>query len=312
MVQRRHKVQSMRWKMKATITAGVVTVILMMGTIAKASTSSDVALLLTQVVDSSIEGAPEEVAFWWQGQEVPLWTESDTPVMEALDRSGVSVATPERVEVSRIYRRPGLSTSNGAQLGTLLEVDRVLVGQVEYRPIEGQPPLHYPGIEARATVDLVPAGDSEGLSMERFEVTRRVYGRDFEALWPQATEELGQALGEAMGHHLRRTGAEVGAGSGDHAIVVRNVERAQHLETLREVLQGVGAVDSVRPRWVSEGIIALGLEPQEGTSEARARADAMAALEGGEFEGFELRFESSSDVSEHGEIWLEPQGGVSF
>ena len=298
--------------MKATITAGLVTVLMIVGATAQASTSSDVALLLTQVADSSIDGAQEEVAFWWQGQEEPLWTESDARVMEALERSGVSVAMPEQVEVSRIYRRPGLSTSNGAQLGTLLEVDRVLVGQVEYRPIEGRPPLHYPGIEAQATVDLVPAGDSEGLSMERFEVTRRVYGRDFETLWARATEELGEALGEAMGHHLRRTGAEVGAGSGDRAIVVRNVERAQYLETLREALQGVEAVDSVRPRWVSEGIIALGLEPQEGTTEDRARADAMAALEGGEFEGFELRYESSSDVSEHGEIWLEPQGGVSF
>ena len=298
-----------RWKELAAMMVAAMAMVV--APTAEAS-SADVAVLLTQVVDGAIEEADEEVAFWWQGSEEPRWTASDQWIFEALEDSGVDVARPAQVEISRIYQRPGLSRSNAAQMGTLLDVDRVLVGEVEYRPISANPPLNYAGIEARAKVDLVPAGDAEGVSMERFEITRQVYGPELSGLWQDSTEALGKALGEAMGHHLRRTGAEVGAGDGDRSIVLRNVERAQYLDEVRASMQALEVVASVRPRWASEGIVALAVIAGDGVSQRQATAEAMHALESEQFEAFDLRFSDESSVSSSGEVWLEPRSGATF
>lgn len=213
---------------------------------------------------------------------------------------------PGEMNISRIYRRPDLSTANAAQLGGLLGGKQVLVGRVEYRRIEAVAPLNYSGIEARAEVELIVAGASDGISLQRFTVQRHYFGNDGgDELLEVARSQAGESLGELMGYSLSRIGGSVGLVSEKPLLGLRNLERAENLEAIRRRLLEIEEVHSVVERWASEGIIALEINP--GIDDEETSNYAIRVLENHRFDEFSLEREAS--VVDEGlvQFWVEPR-----
>ncbi len=293
-----------RYGWQLTLVMAVTVVLSGVTSTAMASGDSDVAVLLTEVTESGVVGDDDRLDFWWSGSETPQWTMSDEIVFDALREAGVDPAEPERLDISRIYRRPGLSTENAAQLGSLLDAERVLVGEIQYLPIGRVAPLGYRGVEARAEVTLVPAGNADGVALDRFSITRRVYGEDGDEALSEVRQKAGQALGEVLGQSLHRSAGQIG-GDGEAVLALRNVERAENLEAVRQRLVELDEVDGVAERWATEGLIALEIESANGDSSG-VLDYAADVLEHHEFE--EFRAVPSSDPVTEGvtELWLEP------
>lgn len=267
----------------------------------------DVAVLVTEVIEAGLLAEEQQIAFWWSTSEAPQWTVSDEIIFDALGHAGIIALRPERTDISRIYRRPGLSRENAAQLGRLLDADPVLVGEIQYRRLAPVAPLGYAGVEGRAVVELVPAGDSEGVALERFTVTRRVYGTVDEGLLDASRRATGRALGEVMGQSLKRRGGEVGSQGDELLLALRNVERSENLELIRERLLAIDEVDRVVERWVSEGVIALSVEGPD--TESGIADYASRVLENHTFEGFELLRSDRPSMEGVTEFWLQPRLG---
>ncbi len=273
--------------------------------VAAADEDADIVLLLTQVVEGEDD---QEIRFWWSEADKPRWTESDEVVFASLRELGVQPAMPDAINISRIYRRPGLSTDNAAQLGRLLNSERVLVGEVQYRSLPPVAPLGMAGVQARAVVELVPAGDAEGISLERFTVQRTVFGDDVEDLMARAQQMTGRALGEVIGQSLQRVSGDVGSQSGNRLLALRNLERAENLEKIRDRLVEIEEVDRVVERWASEGVIALEVAMHgEAASNSGMLDYVFRALENHEFEDFHLIRNEPSSLHNVTEFWLEPR-----
>ncbi len=273
---------------------------------AKASEPGDVVVMVTEVVEAGIVGDQQQVAFWWRGDASPQWTESDRVVLDALQEAGVGAVRPTQVNISRIYRRPGLSTTNAAQLGSLLNGRRVLVGEIQYRPLPPVAPLGLRGVEVRAEVELVPAGDTEGVSLNRFSLRRQVYGDDLHDLLDDARYEAGTALGEVMGHSLQRVRGEVGRIDNEGLVAIRNVERAENLELLKRRLVEIDGVDRIVERWASDGVIALELETSGGEGMGEY---ALRVLENHSFDEFYIQRIEQPLADGMAEFWIEPRAG---
>lgn len=304
------------------IKTGFAAVVALMGLMVTASTAmadqqGDVAVLLTEVVEPGVVDDDQQIGFWWSSAGEPRWTGSDEMVFEALQQAGVTPRQPGTVDISRIYRRPDLSVDNAAQLGRLLGVDRVLVGEVVYSPVGPVPPLGHRGVQARADVTLVPSGNSDAVALDQFTVTRQVFehpGEDgtirvFEdrpgGLIDHAREVTGSALGEVMGQSFRRASGRVGVDSDQQLLALRDVQRAAHLETIREMLVGLDEVASVVKRWAAEGVIALEIEPADPRDDDAADY-ARRVLENHDFEDFDLTASSDGAVLDGVyELWLE-------
>ena len=281
---------------------------LMAPTAAAQSVDTDVAVFLTEVVEKA-DGTTEKISFWWSDAGEPTWTASDEVVFAALREAGVEPVQPQVVDISRIHRRPGISTENAAQLGALVQAERVLVGEVYYRVLDPVAPLGYPGVEARAEVDLVPVRDAQGVSLDRFTVRRQVFssnGADASDLFEDAREVAGRALGDVMGQSLRRSIGEVGTSSEVPLLSLRNLERAENLEMIRERLRELDEVDDVIERWAAEGTIAVEIIPSDGDPQGVFDyVDRLLANH--EFDGFQLIRGDSSVAGGGAEYWLEPE-----
>ena len=290
-------------RIQAGFSAVIVAAMLLSPAIVYGGDEPDVVVLLTEVVESGVTDEEQHLSFWWSQADSPAWTGSDEVLFEALRQAGVSPAQPSQIDISRIYRRPGLSTHNAAQLGALLDGERVLVGEIQYRPLKPIAPLGYQGVEARAELELVPAGDTDGVSLDRFTVTRQVFGNSTDELLAKARQAAGAALGEVMGQSLRRASGEVGTRSNENLLALRNVERAENLEAIRDRLLEIEEVDTVKERWASEGVIAL---------EVEAAGDqnldyVYGVLENHEFDEFYMMRSSEAAFGGAKEYWLEPR-----
>lgn len=299
------KARRRRTTLAATVVAAAVW---MTAATASAETvDTDVAVFLTEVVEAGGE-AGQEISFWWSDAGDPTWTDSDEVIFDALRDAGVEPVMPAEVDISRIHRRPGISTENAARLGALVDAERVLVGEVHYRVLEPVAPLGYPGVEARAEVDLVPVRDSRGVSLDRFTVTRQVFstnGADMSRMFEEARAVAGRALGDVMGQSLRRSIGEVGTSSDGPLLALRNVERAENLEAIRERLQGLEEVDDVIERWAAEGTIAFEIKAADGDPEDVFNyVDRHLAHQ--EFDDFHLLRSEESIADGVAEFWLEP------
>ncbi|TXD37866.1 hypothetical protein FRC98_09315 [Lujinxingia vulgaris] len=272
---------------------------------AQAQGRGQVVALMTEVVEAGILGDQPRVTFWWSEAGQPRWTPSDEAFNAALQARGVSLATSPQQSISRIYRRPALSTANAAQLGALLGGERVLVGQVTYRAMGPVWPLGVEGIEASAELELVAAGSVEGVSLQRFTVTRHYYGEDLGALLESARQEVGGALGDVAGRGLRRVAGPVGIATAEPLLAVRNAGKAGHLERVRERLLELDEVHAVVERWASEGIIALEINPGELTSPDVIEY-AVRVLEGHSFDNFSISPVAGSRMEGVHELWIEP------
>lgn len=267
---------------------------------AAASGGADVSVLLTEVVEDGISDRVEPIQFWWSDPDTPRWTVSDEYVFEGLRSQGLDPAAPTEVNISRIYRRPGLSTANAAQLGALLDTNHVLVGEIQFFLLGPVAPLFYRGVGARAEVQLVPAGDTDGVELDRFTINRRAFGDDVDEVFEQLRRETARALGELMGRSLRRVQGEIGTVGYDNIIAVRNVGRADRLEAIRTHLLELDEVDRVVERWASEGIIALQIDVK-GADFAYVRR----VLEGHQFDEFELVAADGETVEGVPEYWIQ-------
>lgn len=300
-------------KAKASITTRgwlilLISALLSAPAVAVAGENSDVTVLLTQVVEGDIADGDQQIQFWWSQADEPHWTKSDEFVFAALRNAGVEPAMPSSIDISRIYRRPGLSIENAAQVGRLLASHQVLVGEIQYRSLAPVAPLGLRGVEASAVVELVPAGDAGGVSLERFTVTRKVFGEDTEALLERAKKAAGEALGDVMGQSLRRASSEVGSHAGDELLALRNLERSENLEKVRQRLIEIEEVDRVVERWASEGIIALEVGLHDGGGNQAGMLDYVyRVLENHEFENFRLMRSEHSSLDRVTEFWLEPR-----
>lgn len=273
---------------------------------AQASSGGHIVVLLTEVVDEGVASEGQEVGFWWGDGRSPQWSATDEAVFAGLRRTGVEAMRPSETNISRIYRRPDLSTANAAQLGGLLGGRQVLVGRVEYRRVEAVAPLNFGGIWARAEVELIAAGASDGVSLQRFTMERYFFDEDEGAgLIEQARAESGEALGELLGYSLGRIGGAVGVASDTPLLGLRNVERAENLEVVRQRLLEIEEVHSVVERWASEGIIALEINPGEENQEVSSYA--IRVLENHRFDEFDLEREPSSVGDGLVQFWVEPR-----
>ncbi len=269
---------------------------------------ADVAVLVTEVVHP--DGDDEQIRFWWSDADQPQWTDSDNAVFRGLDRVGVRPLQPERVDISRIYRRPGLSAENAAQLGRLLGVDQVLVGTLEYRPVGPVAPLGLMGVEAHAEVTLVPAGNSEAVALDKFEVTRQVFGDGADELLDEARADAGEALGEMMGQSFRRATGQVGLDTEETLLAFRDVEHSAYLNKIRERLEELEEVDRVVKRWAAEGVIAVEVQPGEDGVDDEVADYARRVLENHDFEQFDVvGVPAAEGLDGVHELWLETGEG---
>ncbi len=299
------------WKQYTTSLLSALVFVVAVGLVpatATASGNSDVLVLMTEIVDGELAGGDRQVRFWWSSSDDPQWTGSDEVVLSALDNAGLQPAMPDSVDISRIYRRPGLSTNNAAQVGRLLGAERVLVGEIEYRPVQAVAPLGYQGIEAHANLTLVPAGDSDGVALDQFTVTRQVFEGEPEELLATAREVTGTALGDVMGHSLHRASGRVGSQTDGEVFALRDVGRAEYLEAIRSRLTDIDDVGRVVERWAAEGVVALQVHADAESSGPRLEY-ALRVLEHHDFDEFELVRSEDSTVDDLTEFWLRPKAG---
>lgn len=266
-----------------------------------------VAVLITEVVGEGIGAEEPGPRFWWSGGSEPSWTASDRLLFETLISEGVEPFSPQSVNISRIYRRPHLPLVNGAQLGGLLGADRVLVGTITYRPMAPTAPLRLPGIIVEAEVELTAAGATDGVSLQRYTVSREVYGEFSTELLTEAKELGTRALGEVLGRSLRRTGGEVGSLNLTQVLALRNVQSAANLDAMRRRLLDLDEVESVVERWASEGIIALEINPGSNLSPDLFEY-VIRVLENHSFDDFQLQRSPRPVVNGTAEFWVEPRG----
>lgn len=296
-----------KYRVRASFFSLMVGLALFFGSLdrAEASSGGNIVVLLTEIADAGVVSEGQEVSFWWSGGQRAQWTGTDEAVFSGLRRAGVEPLKPSEINISRIYRRPDLAATNAAQLGGLLGGQQVLVGRVEYGVIPGIAPLNFDGIEARAEVELIAAGSSDGISLQRFTVERHFFGeRGDGRLFEEAQAELGEALGELMGYSLSRIGGTVGVESEKPLLGLRNLERAENLEILRRRLLEIEEVHSVVERWASEGIIALEINP--GVDDGEVSSYAIRVLENHHFDEFRLEREPSQVGDGLVQFWVEP------
>lgn len=272
-------------------------------TAAWAQTSGEVAVLITEVIEEGLETQPGPRAWWVNGEE-PAWTESDTLLFDQLLSQGVAVLRPESIHISRIYRRPLLPLANAAQLGGLLGATRVLVGTITYAPLEPMPPLRRAGIAVTAEVELAGTGGTDGVSMQRFTVSRKVYGEETETLMLEALQEGTRALGDVMGRSLRRARGKIGVETAVPLLALRNLQTAETLERLRGRMLELDEIDSVEIRWASEGVVALEIN-EEGASSLDLIEYVASVIENHRFENFWVERAPRPVVPGTVELWVE-------
>src|SRR5690554_5564759 len=100
----------------------VVLAVQMLATVASAQTprqANDLLLLITERVDGGFNNAQSPTLhYWWAQPAAPNWSPSDKIIHEVLGQKKVGVLAPTgKVQISKIYRRPELSTANAATLG---------------------------------------------------------------------------------------------------------------------------------------------------------------------------------------------------
>lgn len=272
---------------KAALVIVAVFAVVSSPAVAEAQPEADVLVLLTEIVDADVTGE-EEIRFWWRGTDEPRWTTTDRAVFDGLRAGGVEPVEPREVDISRIYRRPDLSGENAAQIGGLMDAPRVLVGTVEYRRIDPVVPLRYGGIEVRAEVELLPGGDGDPVALDRFNVTRRFYEGQPEELLAEARQLAGKALGEVMGRTLQRARGEIGMTVDRDLLALRDLERADNLEAVRDRLAELEEVERVVERWAAEGVVALDVVPAGDRSHREVLEYATRVVANHDFEEFRL------------------------
>lgn len=280
-----------------------VALLCMFGTGARAqSTATDstreVLLLMAERVENApqIEAeGPTGVHFWWESAQGAQWSESDRLIRQGLSARGVGVKEPAQgASISKIYRRANLSQANAAALGSLLGAGRVLVGTLDYTR---EAPVGLVGLKrvsARADVSLLATRGSTTV-LQHFTVRREGFAPTEKEALEAARQELSRAFSRVVSAALLRGAGPVGVERGEQLIGLHNAQNGQVLQQVTQFLKGLDVVDEVQIRWVSEGLIALEINPQK-ADEPGSIEFAIRALSSEPFEAFSLSRRPESAV----------------
>jgi hypothetical protein len=224
-------------------------------------TARDVLPLVTEEVTLE-QGQSPTVRYWWVQPGSPTWTESDKRVRQSLATKGVDlVDLSADVRISKIYRRPSLSASNAATLGSLVGAKRVLVGTISYTRKQGVGPLGLAHVSATADVSLVSAESGESAALSRFTVERAGFAQSADEALEQVRQQTTDALSSMIANSLMRGPGPVGVYSDEMFIGLRSPQNALVLQKVTTFLEGLEQISAVQVRWSSEGVVALEVNP---------------------------------------------------
>ncbi len=265
------------------------------------------------LVSEEFEGADAKntVNFWWSSPQNPAWTKSDRVMMDVLRLAGVEAVNPQNANISKIYRTANLSMANASALGALLGAQQVIVGQIRYRELAPVMPLNLAGLEADATLHLLAAGSGDVSEMKRFTVERQGFGFDRQAVLDDMRAQTAQAAGSLISGTLSKTSGPVGIQTAERLIGLKNIANAKVLADVKTFLKEIESVESVVERWVSEGIIALELNPGKLDSEDGIEY-VLRVLENHDFDGFRLVRNQNASSGGLAEFYVEPLMRDSF
>jgi hypothetical protein len=250
-------------------------------------TARDVLPLITEQVTLEQNESPT-VRYWWVQPGSPTWTESDERIRQTLEAKGVDlVDLSSDVRISKIYRRPSLSASNAATLGSLVGAKRVLVGTISYERKQGVGPLRLTRVSATADVSLVSAESGETAALSRYTVEREGFAASADEALEQARKQTTDALSAMIANSLMRGPGPVGVHSEERFIGLRSPQNARVLQEVMNFLEGLEQVDAVQVRWTTEGMIALEVNPGKDDAEDVVEY-AIRALANQSFEEFVL------------------------
>lgn len=287
----------------------------MMASVASAQApkpANDLLLLITERVDGGFNDAQAPTLnYWWAQPAAPNWSPSDKIIHEVLGQKKVGVLAPTgKVQISKIYRRPGLSTANAATLGELVGAKKVLVGTVTYSLAEPIDALGLRRVSAYAELQLM-AAESGASPQQRFTVEREVFAALGDDGLTQAREELSRALGTLVAASVSRGAGPVGVQEEERYIGLRNAENAETLQEVVAFLESLDVVKKVSVRWASEGVIALEINPGAVDSSDTIEY-AIRALSNQSFERFSLVKNARSRVEGMAEFDVAPAAGTAF
>jgi hypothetical protein len=259
----------------------------------------DVLFLITErVVDAS--GETEETRFWWSNPSAPEWTETDRRLTTALDERGIGFLSPEgETRISRIYRRPDLSTNNAAALASILGARRIVVGRVTYRRVRALTAAGLVGVDARASMKVIDVTASEPEVLRDYRLGRSVYvpstgtSTSESSGLDRARERLVPAMARLLDQTLSIVSGEVGVESDEPLLTFYGLERAAALDAIRRVIEELDPVESTGVRWAAEGVVALELNPGDASDTSLVRR-AAEVLRDHSFEPLRLKPRTSS------------------
>lgn len=223
-----------------------------------------------------------------QQPQTPWWTRGDlqmTPLEGALvaglRQAGASVVDPAVManppRVSRIYRVPVLSRANAANLAGLYGAGRALVGQVAVRPVAVPEDWPSVGVEAVARVEVIEVGT--GATLVEAALRRQAWGDDAQVARARAEALLAGDLAAWLAGSLGALNPPVGLPRDEPFILVGGLPDRATLDAVVAAARALDGVSAVRLAWLTEGGVALEINPdsQEDAARIQAIADALRA-----------------------------------
>ncbi len=211
---------------------------------------------------------------WWSHAKPGAISTMEAKLLEALKVSGLPVLNPqqmpERPAISRIYRRPKLSTANAINLAGLHGAGSTLTGKIQFAPIPPVEMLALQGAQAEATVTLLSLPD--GRTLLETHMVRRAYDADATVARQKAQESLVADLSQLMAASLRQASAPVGVTREEPFVCIAGLWGKAPLEQVKGVLKGLEGVEDVSLAWMAEGMVALDLNPDSEEQTAQVEA----------------------------------------
>lgn len=240
----------------------------------------DLLFLVTEKTERGDRDRPE-VGYWWSNPGEPQWTGTDRALREALGEADIDSLEPGGdVRISRIYRTPDLSLDNAASLASILDARRIVVGEVVYRPVDGEVLPGHHGMQVDGELRVVDVASSEPSVIRTLNVERSVFaaadgqgsGADgASGLREQAERRFASAVSGLLERTVAAAAGEIGVDAAEPLIAFRDLRYGRALKIVREFLANLDTVSATRIRWGAEGRIALELNP--GTRDARKDVD---------------------------------------
>lgn len=243
----------------------------------------DLLFLVTEKTERAGADRPE-ADYWWSNPSEPQWTGTDRALQESLAEADIETLEPAgNVRISRIYRTPDLSLDNAASLASILDARRIVVGEVVYRPIDGEVLPDSRGMQVDGELRVVDVASSDPTVIRTLDVERSVFasadageGKGAGAAGPGGLRERAERrFASAVSGLLERTVAAaagaIGVDSSERLLAFRDLRYGRALKLVREFLGDLDTVSATRVRWGAEGRIALELNP--GTRDARKEVD---------------------------------------